>query len=593
MTISYGLMAVIPAIFILFYLQVHFIYRLEDNTLQLENQVISQEVKAVEGYLTQVQNIADGIANSQNIHRLLISNSTQLKNLWEFEPYKDPIHTEIANILEKYEDEIIKGIRIYCDPDVPLLSDPHYYNTGIFESTDKIRTSLWYGMEGSRDMTSWTVSPFFLNSWEEENLGFIAYMKKILYYVGGKEKTAYVAVYFNRTYLDDVIGDYGNYPHSAIYLIDDKDGIVSMNGKDEFLSYILSYSDIDSLMPEEGKFSLLKYGKMQLWSVFYEIDQTNWRLVFSVSRDSMIREARTEGNKFIGIYIGMSVFLCFLMLMLSGSITKRVSLLKDKMNTVKKMPPALLEEDIGKDEIGELAQSYNYMAGQIEVLMNEKLEIADEKKRMEINLLRAQINPHFLYNTLDMIAWLALKGKTEEVTDSIQTLSRFYRLSLNHGEAVTVLEKEVELAEQYLKLQSKRVGCEITFLADVPDELLELKIPQFLLQPLIENSLKHGILEKENPEGVITLVGWKEKEWISLVLSDDGVGMEQEKADQLMEKIRLGVLSEKEGHIGLQNVYRRLLLYYGETGFTMTFESMPGQGLTIGLNIQEEAEKEE
>ena len=580
MLISYGLMAVIPTIFILVYLQVHFVYKLETNVLSLENQMIAQEVKAIEGYIEQMKNIADLISQSQNIHRLLISTDIQLKNLISFDPYKDPIHTDLENIRQKIDGDQILGIRIYCEDDTAVLQNSYLQSYEMFESFEKIRTSLWYGMANSRDADGWIVSPFFLNDWELATLGQISYIKTISYYVGGQEKKAYACVYFSRDYFDEVIGGYGDYPHSAIYMIDNKDGIVSMNGQDEYMSYVLSYSDIDSLMKEEQKFYLLEFGKTKLWSVYYNIgqDDNSWRMVFSVSRDAIIQAAQDEGMQFIGIYVLLTILLCMFMLHLSRSITDRVALLKAKMLTVKEELPEKVGEDLGRDEIGELALSYDHMAERIQSLVNEKVE-------MEINLLRAQINPHFLYNTLDMISWFAIKGKNDEVTESIQTLSRFYKLSLNHGESVTTLDKEIRLAEEYLKLQSKRVGCEILFLADIPDELLELALPQFLFQPLIENSLKYGILEKEHPKGTITLIGWQNQDTVTLVLSDDGKGMDGQAAAELLARIREKKSKTKNGHIGLRNVYQRLLLYYGEDGFSMKFASSPGNGMSIEFTL--------
>ena len=181
------------------------------------------------------------------------------------------------------------------------------------------------------------------------------------------------------------------------------------------------------------------------------------------------------------------------------------------------------------DEIGDLIDTYNYMTRKMDQLMEEQAKAAEELRIAEFHSLQAQINPHFLYNTMDMINWLAQQGRTDEVSNAVQSLSRFYKLTLSRKQSMSTIAKETEHVSIYLLIQNMRYHDSISFISDIPDELLEYSIPKLTLQPIIENSVLHGILETDNKSGTIVLTGWMEDHDIVLLISDDGVGISPEK----------------------------------------------------------------
>ena len=136
-------------------------------------------------------------------------------------------------------------------------------------------------------------------------------------------------------------------------------------------------------------------------------------------------------------------------------------------------------------------------------LMDKQAQAAEDLRIAEFNSLQAQINPHFLYNTMDMINWLAVQGRTSEISNAVQNLSRFYKLTLSRKKSISTIAQEEEHVSIYVNLQNMRYHNSIQFISDIPDELMEYTIPKLTLQPVVENAILHGILEKDNKEGII------------------------------------------------------------------------------------------
>ena len=215
--------------------------------------------------------------------------------------------------------------------------------------------------------------------------------------------------------------------------------------------------------------------------------------------------------------------------------------------------------------------------------MADQARIAENLRIAEFDSLQSQINPHFLYNTMDMISWLAQQGKTDEVTETVRRLSRFYRLTLSHKKGVTTIAEEVEHVTIYVELQNMRFNNMIDFLVDIPDQLMEYSIPKLIFQPIVENSITHGIMEKEVKEGSIVLTGWMEENDIVILISDDGVGMEE----SVLSALLTGNLhsSDSQGtNIAVYNTHRRLQILYGEK-YGLSYTSTRGEGTEVLIRL--------
>ena len=223
--------------------------------------------------------------------------------------------------------------------------------------------------------------------------------------------------------------------------------------------------------------------------------------------------------------------------------------------------------------------------------MDSQKKASDELRMAEFRALQAQINPHFLYNTLDMINWLSQTGQSEKVTEAVQILSRFYKLTLSRRELMNFIEKELEHVSLYVRLQNMRYDNCVAFVVDVPEELCEYTIPKLTFQPIVENAFLHGIMMKEEKKGSILLTGWPEGDDIVFIISDDGAGIPPETLDTLKDDVNAGTGSSASprhtafsGHIGIYNTNLRLKSLYGES-YGLSITSTLGKGTEVTVRI--------
>lgn len=228
-------------------------------------------------------------------------------------------------------------------------------------------------------------------------------------------------------------------------------------------------------------------------------------------------------------------------------------------------------------EIHLLDKGFDEMAQRINSLMDR--QIADQKylHRTELELLQAQINPHFLYNTLDSIVILAENHRDEEVVEMVTSLSVFFRNSLSKGRDIITLRAERDQVTSYLKIQQIRYSDILSYNINIPDDLLDCMVPKLVLQPLVENAIYHGTKNRRGI-GQVTIVGERRGDDILLRVADDGVGMTQEQLNAL----QAGVYQDRHTGLGLVNVHKRIKLYCGEE-YGLSFESTPGKGTTVSI----------
>ena len=245
---------------------------------------------------------------------------------------------------------------------------------------------------------------------------------------------------------------------------------------------------------------------------------------------------------------------------------------------------APLETDIA--ELQTLDRNFDKMAGRINSLMEKQRQDQQSLHRAELELLQAQINPHFLYNTLDSIAILAESQREEDVIDMVTSLSTFFRNSLSRGEDIIPLRSELVQAKSYLEIQQIRYSDILTYSISVPESIQDRPVPKLILQPLIENALYHGIKNRRG-RGTITITGAEEDGMILLRVRDNGAGMSPEQLAQLQS----GVYEEHHSGLGLKNVHQRIRLYCGEP-YGLSFESEPGAGTTVTVRLPREGVSE-
>jgi two-component system sensor histidine kinase YesM len=270
---------------------------------------------------------------------------------------------------------------------------------------------------------------------------------------------------------------------------------------------------------------------------------------------------------------------------LSRSIYIPIKKLHDVTTTITKNDLQALVTHDNVDEITELGMSFNIMIGKIRELLDAKIKEQANLKKAELRALQAQINPHFLYNTLDTIIWMAESKKTDEVIEIVRALSSFFRISLSKGKDWITIGEEIERTRSYLTIQKMRYRDIMDYEIKVDEGVLDSTILKLILQPLVENALYHGIKNRRSG-GTITLrAKQKNENEILLQVEDDGIGFTPEKLAQVQAELNDGSGEIRlERGFGIDNVNKRIKLYYGKQ-YGLSIESEHNTGTRVALVI--------
>jgi len=321
--------------------------------------------------------------------------------------------------------------------------------------------------------------------------------------------------------------------------------------------------------------------------VLYEVHRTESQ--YQLMREGFVRWQIIS----IILIFGAVAFSVIAAWSLSKSIYAPIKKLHDVTTTITKNDLQALMTSDNVDEITELGMSFNIMIGKIKELLDSKIKEQENLKKAELRALQAQINPHFLYNTLDTIIWMAESKKTDQVVEIVSALSSFFRISLSKGMDWITIGEEVERIRSYLTIQKMRYQDILDFKIEVDQDVAENTILKLILQPLVENALYHGIKNKRQGGEISIRAKRKGENEILLEVEDDGIGFTPEKLAQLRTDLNddSGDINIKmESGFGINNVNNRIRLYYGKS-YGVSIRSEYNTGTCVTLVIPAKTER--
>lgn len=356
------------------------------------------------------------------------------------------------------------------------------------------------------------------------------------------------------------------------------------------LVYTMNPIEFSHVMRFESKQDLLKkinpiqsgMVKMDDSTVFYSPVpySQNWILCTQIDNATMFANTDkiTRDMKYIVIF--MILLGTLIAYAASVSIVKPINSLQQKMISVKAGNLNAYYTDTGHNEIYYLGQTYNLMLYTIKELIRKITKTEEQKRKAYLQVMQAQINPHFLYNTLASLKWLSQKQGANDVAEYIDCLSNFFRVSLSDGAEMIPLQNEILHAESYLKIQHFRYSEKVFYEFDVDESLYPVLVPKLILQPLIENSIYHGLKYEKKP-GNIQIKCVKHNGKLVITITDDGIGITEERLAELRNNLQSNI---PLNNFGLNNIAQRLKLHYGEKA-TLAIQSRLHHGTSIELVI--------
>ena len=315
-------------------------------------------------------------------------------------------------------------------------------------------------------------------------------------------------------------------------------------------------------------------------TVYYQtLSKSQWRLVMIVD-ESRLRHILFPQLALLALtgcgltLVGFLFALPFLL-----SIVVRIRKFYRYVQTynsqaLRTVPPKF--EILGTDEVGKLISAYNALLDRIQQLVDNQRQREKKLRDLEIEVLQAEINPHFLYNTPDAILWMSKLNRTDEMEKTVRNLTRFYRLCLSKGQHVLPVSQELEIIQNYFSIEETRCGQQVELILDVPQDILGLMLPKITLQPLVENALLHGVLESEKPEKWVRVTGRIRNGVPELCVIDSGGHLTPEEWETALLQPSPDQKTPKSGY-GLYNVEHRLCLFFQRSQVMYLDASQPGQ----------------
>lgn len=426
------------------------------------------------------------------------------------------------------------------------------------KKTCRLTSMDWFNQARTAGLGETVFSrPHVQNLYPGEYPWVVSVTRKVRYWQDDLPHTGILMADMRLEPLEDICRSVTLGDNGYLYILDDSGNII-YHPEQKLMSL--------ELISEENILSEDTQSEDQSMVLAQTIEGTNWKLTASVTSDDVAKYSTAFISRVTWVVIALTAGVLLVALWLSMRIVQPLTDIQVSMQRIERNLDdnrmSLPEE--GFAEYASLAHSYNVMLRRIRGLMQETVDRQEQLRRMEIGALQEQINPHFLYNTLDSIVRVMETGRTPEAIEMVQALAKLFRLSINNGDYFLTVEQEMDYARNYLTIQQVRYKKRFKYELYMDESIKDLPCPKIILQPLIENSLKHGMSDMPG----CTLIVRARQEGYNIVLSveDDGLGIPPEKLKKLQEMLRddSNIMVKKSRYgIGLRNTNRRIKLLYG------------------------------
>lgn len=536
------------------------------------NQAFEQTSSFLSYKLYRLIEVSDLIRNDNNVINML---NNDVASYDIHEQIKDMVN--LRSLLHSFEDGIdISKAALYVNDSFAYSGD----KVNLFPISQAEKNKWFEELKKSGEKDLWCPSSY-LSSNNENSGDFLSVVAGIRNPTDYSKYIGYLQINFKKQIIDEIIKKANAVDGSLTYIQNSAGVTVCTSDSSMLKKYALTKSQANTLSSSPNSLKPVMIGNSKCLAASFLINGSDWQMVTIIPYSNVLSKVSSIGYDLLFIMSMIATIAFIFAYYFSKSLNKPISKLIRAMRTVHNGDFETFIEKSSNDEIGELIDNYNYMLGKISILVEEQYKSGKAVKNAELKALQAQINPHFLYNTLDMINWMSYKNMNKEISSAVKSLAKFYKLSLNKGKSIISIKDELTHVSLYVDIQNMRYSNRINLIILVSEELQEYCIPKITLQPIVENSILHGILGKENEAGSITIRGIMDGGDIVLSVEDTGTGIPQEIIDKIFSN---NIDSKKGSGYGLKNINDRLKISYGEA-YGLTFESEVGVGTTVKIRI--------
>ena len=578
--LSYFMLIIIPLILLssITYKKVSTI--LETYITSATKQAFEQTYTFLSYKLYRINDVSNIISNDNNFTTIDSNLITILGKSINSYPINEQIKDMyfLRKYLSSYENNVdISNLKLYVNDD--FLYSTEGYNMFALSLA---KSSKWHTIfKENNKRNLWCPSSYLDDKPSSSSPKELSIVSSIKNPNDFSEDIGFLRVDFKKSMVDDIIKKTNSVDGSFTYIQNSKGVVVSSTDDSLIAKYSIDNPLTRNPSASEEDFQKITIGNDKCLLKSSLINNTDWYMTTVIPYDSILVKIKSIRNAMILLLSILGTIAFTLAYYFSNSISRRITKLNKAMRSVHHGTLDTFIKDSSTDEIGELIDNYNFMITKMVVLIDEQYKSGIEVKNAELKALQAQINPHFLYNTLDMINWMAFKDMNKEISSAVKSLAGFYKLSLNKGKSSVSIKDEITHASLYVDIQNMRYSGRINLTIDLPLEIYSYSILKITLQPILENSISHGILGRGNVCGVIIISGKLENNDITLSVRDDGIGIPADRIDKILTD---DIISKTGSGYGLKNIDKRLKLSYGES-YGLSFISQYGLGTTVEIKI--------
>lgn len=548
-------------------------------------QSVSQAISFTESYLRNMTYLANMVEDNG-----VIQNTLSADGFGEERPYMEQWleYYELNKEFNSYE--ISNSVYRFClyVPDEVMYAGNQYYFDGVSrlkERSDYV--DLRYALNRGEDYVAISRERDGVD--QQDTSQMVTLYHRIASKKEKEEELGIRSISVSAKYFQDIMKNANITSEGLVYLM-------SENGR------MITSSNSSILQKMQKKGILLNYGaelfmekrkegQKEYYITRQNVDGASWQMILIIPENEYEDQYRflwLSAALMLGSMIAVIVLMSYL---LSGYYVGRLKKLNVEMTGLESGNlNANLPITTEEDEIEEIYHNFNGMVQEVQRLMQEHYQLGKEVKMAEVRALQAQINPHFLYNTLDLINWISMDYGAEEIGTLTWNLARFYRLSLNHGKSLISIGEEVEHVEVYVNIENYHFDNAISLEVDVPEELKSYACLNIILQPFVENAIVHGIAEKPDIESCeIRICARREEQDIVFSVQDDGPGVD---VKEMQKETQQDIRTAQHGY-GVRNINFRLKLCFGEKYGVTYLESEKGTHVEIKIPVMTMAEAEE
>ncbi|WP_407267753.1 sensor histidine kinase [Radiobacillus sp. PE A8.2] len=554
---------------------------IEERSIQENANLLSQGRMNVESYLKAVNQLSVSVYSNTNLLNMMRSDNSD-----DYFLSTNEITRTIVDLL--YSNEGIEQVFLYAHNQKQAYALSH---TTEFKAK-KLDINNWtYDRELENDQI--LIEPphplhgYSLSGTDRQSAKSVLSFHRALYDIPLRDFIGYLIFDINIDQINKMVEDLYIQGSEDLYLLTNNNAVIySSDGKREMsadhdwlqkIDDSDSDSDVFEWEDKEGKYFIFYEKLPENLGGLLIVKKTPHNFLFESINEILLTNIIIAGLALIFV-IGAATFVSF-------KITKPIKVLANNMERIGTGDFSVEYDSLGKDEIGQLGDRFKQMVKLLNNYIEQVYEWELKNKNNQLRILQSQINPHFLYNSLQTIGTLALKSNKKSIYQLLNTLAQIMRYSINYKEDYVTLDKEFKYAKSYLKLQKQRFGDKFKYDLDLEDSVKEYKVPKMLLQPLIENYFKHGF---NNGDGEIQICGKEKQTDLVIEISDNSGKL----TDKVIERINYilhsdddNLLNREEGRgIGLYNVVSRIRIFYGDQ-FSIIPLMNKDRGLTIRIII--------